>query len=317
MSKKEILTKLIRAFGFGYPDQVVVVNKKDDQTYVEDFEILEKSSRKLPILEKKAKDINDLKELEENIEEPEDLEDQDLDHEEENNETKTKKQLDQVYSMIRDKKSDQIYQVQGKVSEDMKPRAIVDLFPQASIVLLLPGIIIYTMVLLWSFGLIEMGYPETIISVFLFSTLFYQGYHVYNSYISTLDLAYKGQISGHDMYVPKRTKYLRIWSQDDKNLVEKSIGLMISFIRPIMAENKALNSENNNMEDRVQKGIKIGERKVIGAMEKSQVPSWLWLLGLFLAGILVGYLLAGGVQPAPSPDQSTIIGVMIRWITTL
>ena len=93
---------------------------------------------------------------------------------------------------------------------------------------------------------------------------------------------------------------------------------MISYIRPILAENQALNSENNNMEDRVQKGIKIGERKVLGKMEKSDVPSWLWLLGLFLAGILVGYLFAGGIKPVP-PDQSTtdLIKGVISWINIL
>lgn len=284
-SLKDLYKSLGRAFGFFYPDRLITINKEDKQKYFEDPKVKKIEMSKVPQISTKITDIQTLKNINQHLEDSED-------------------DRDRTYTVIKDRETDKVVVSQGNAEENFKPKKITDFYSQAGMSLFIPGFLIYTMLLIWSFGIISMGYLETMIIVFLGSTMLYQGYHVFNNPIQVLSIAYKGQISNLEYYVPMRSRYLAIHETKDKDLISDTVRTIVSNIRSIMAENVVLNKENNNMESRVQKAIKIGQRKMLGQMKQSSVPGWIWLLLVFSLGFLVGWLFMGGIKPAPEPETS-------------
>ncbi len=292
MAEISLLKSFLRAFGFCYPDRLIVAHREDKPgpKYIENFTVKHPEEESLPVLKKAPEDIHDLKNIDENIETDEQLE-EDLD-----------------FSIVHDHDDDRFYQVQGNVKEDLEPASPVEYYPMASAVLILPGFIIYTMVLFWSFGYIDMGHLEIAIAVFLFSTLAYQGYSVYNSPILTLDIDHKAQIENYHLYVPRRSKYLQLKPTDQSTLKNQTISLVLSYIRSILAENKSLIEETNNMEDRVLLARKMGERKVLAGFEDNSGAGWLTVIIAIVIGFLAGWLFTGGLSPAPA--EQIIMGLI-------
>lgn len=292
MSEIPIWKSFLRAFGFCYPDKLIVAHREDKENpnYIENFTVKHPEEEELPVLKKAPRDIHDLKNIDENIDPEENLEDE------------------LNFSIVHDHEDDRFYQVQGNVQEDLEPASPVEYYPLASAVLILPGFIIYTMVLFWSFGYISMGHLEVAITVFLMSTLAYQGYSVYNSPILTLDIDHKAQIENYHLYVPRRSKYLQLKPTDQSTLKNQTISLVLSYIRSILAENKSLIEETNNMEDRVLLARKMGERKVLAGFEDNSGAGWITIIIGIAIGFLAGWLFAGGLSPAPA--EQIILGVM-------
>jgi len=284
--KKDLLKKIGRMLGFYFPDRLIVARKDQEKRYLEDPHIKIGDSNKTPRLDKDLTDQATLQNIEEHLEETDNNED------------------GREYSLAKDNKNDKTISIQGNIKEYFEPRAPSDFYPQSNFIVIGSAIAIYTIILFFAFGVIQLGYLWTSIIVFLGASMVYQGYHIYNSNIQTLNIAYKGQLSNLEFYVPMRREYLAIHETDEQDFKDDNLGMILSFFRSILAENRALSKENNNMESRVQKAFLMGQRKVLGTMRESKVPSWSWMVLSFILGLLFMWLVMGGLTPV---ENSQII----------
>ena len=255
---RDVKTKFIRAFGFGYPHTLIVLHdNKDEEVYIENPRI---EIKEIEISKKKYKN-----------------------------------------SIIHDEKTHEVYQIRGDLKKYLKPYRIVDYYPEAAASLLLPGFIIYTAILLWAFGVITMSTIWVMIFTFLLAMMLFQGKYVYTEgNIQAVDCAYKGHISGFKLYVPMHKDFLDLEPSDDKSIIKDSIKRLVSFFKPVLAENQLLTEQIQKMADGYSKSFLLGLRMRKGYMDLSEkYPAWIWALIGVVIGIIIGLVISGGVAPAP------------------
>lgn len=311
---KNGVKELGRAFGFFYPDEIVEL-KRDGKTYktLEDPRINHPEDDQLPIIEGKIKDKSDLNQLDEKIEEP-DNEDEDAETDDEDD---SKLEVGGDYSIITDREDDEMFLVEGDVRSVQRPVSINQMFGKAILAIIIPFVIGYQLFINYLIGLHGWNVYLTMITIFLFAMALFQGNHVKNKTIQTVRTAYRGQISDLEYYIPLREKYLSGKAKDDQNLISDTVQILISHFRPILSENRHMTHEINNIEDRMARAVKMGERKVLTQLVDEGRSKWLYILIGLIVGVIITWILMGGLSPAPpeSPGNETAAQIisMMRW----
>ncbi|NPA75269.1 MAG: hypothetical protein GXO25_04220 [Euryarchaeota archaeon] len=277
--------KVARAFGFGYPHTVIVLHRGEDERYIENPEIVEEREqafRREVLDEKEIKAQGTGKISREKAE-------------------KSKKHVILKNSLLKDPKTNDMFYLRGEVRKYLKPGRIVDYYPEAAMALLLPAFIIYTLLLMWMFGAVQMGTFSIMFITFLLAMLFFQGRYVYTEgNIRGIDAAYKGQISALGLYVPMSADFLHLLPQEDKDLENDAIRKLQADIKKYAAENQLLTEEVQKMADGYTKSFLLGLRMRKGYLTlEEKWPGWVFAAIGLIAGILIGIMLSGGVAPGP------------------
>ena len=277
-------TKIARAFGFGYPHTVIVLHKGEDERYIENPVIIEEREQ---ALRKELLDRAEIKATNRPISK--------------DKAAKSDKHIIIKNSLLRDPKTNNMFYLRGEIRKYFKPGRIVDYYPEAAMVLLLPAFIIYTFFLMWMFGAVQMNTLGIMFITFLLAMLFFQGKYVYTEgNIHGLDAAYKGQISALGLYVPMSADFLHLLPQDDKDLVNDTVRKLQADIKKYAAENQLLTEEVQKMADGYSKSFLLGLRMRKGYMTlEEKWPGWVFAAIGLIIGILIGVMLTGGVAPGP------------------
>ena len=204
-------------------------------------------------------------------------------------------------TIIHDPQTNDVYQVRGDLKKYLKPYRIVDYYPEGSAALLLPGFIIYTAILLWAFGVITVGSMWIMAFTFLLAMMFFQGKYIYTEgNLQAVDCAYKGHVGGFRIYVPMHKDFLDLSPSDEKSIIQDSIKRLVSFFKPVIAENQLLTEQIQKMADGYSKSFLLGLRMRKGYMELSEkYPAWVWAVIGVIIGIIIGIVISGGAAPAP------------------
>ncbi len=286
--------KIARAFGFGYPSQVICCyDREKNKHYLEDPYIEDSTERgTLPVLKKKEVPDNP-KKIPEKIKEKEEREDQ---------EDRETKEIRYNNTLVRSKTNNKLIQIRGSVKEDISPSSILKYYPEAIMVIALPFGIFYTWILLWSIGTMGMGDLGLVLNTVLILTMLYQGHKVLSDGgILTLDCDYKGRLEGLEIYVPRSRRYLSLEPQEEKNIESDTVKKLITWIRPIISKNTHLTETLNNMYDEINKSYHQGMRDRTYE-EEVNVQKWILIAVLCLiGGIFIGLMISGSISPiAPS-----------------
>ena len=277
--------KIARAFGFGYPHTVIVLHKGEDERYVENpvlVEEREQAWRRETIEKKNLKAAPSGKVSREEAE-------------------SSGKHVIIKNTLLKDPKKNDMFYLRGEVRKYLKPGRIVDYYPEAAMALLLPAFIIYTLMLMWMFGAVQMGTFSIMVITFLIAMLFFQGRYVYTEgNIRGIDAAYKGQISALGLYVPMSADFLHLLPQDDKDLKDDTVRKLQADIKKYAAENQLLTEEVQKMADGYTKSFLLGLRMRKGYMTlEEKWPGWVFGVIGVVIGIVIGIMLSGGVAPGP------------------
>lgn len=285
---KRGLLKIGRMFGFGYPEELVVLRHDGSVIkYLEDPDIFFPKDEKLPKLQDDVKTKQDLNQLEKKISLDDDCE------------------LNAEHSIIREKKpSSKVHVVNGDVRSHFKSAAPKDYFSVSSAALAVPLIAVYNIILFFAFGVISWSPYLTVVTTFLVSLGIFQGYRTQKGSIQALDVEYRGQVSGLEIFVPLRKKFLKIEPSDDKNMVSDVTQMLISYFRPILGENKSQTEEFINLQDRFKRAKRMGERKTMNQLQDQTKSKWFYILVGLSIGAAVGWILSGGLTAAPPEPVS-------------
>ncbi len=282
---EEWKVKIARAFGFGYPHTVIVLHRGDDERYVENPVIVEEKEQAFRKEVVEADEVNAGPTGKVSRDEAE----------------RSGKHVIIKNSLVRDPKTNDMFYLRGEVRKYLKPGRIVDYYPEAAMALLLPAFIIYTVMLMWMFGAVQMNTFSIMVITFLLAMLFFQGRYVYTEgSIRGMDAAYKGQISALGLYVPMSADFLHLLPQEDKDLKDDAIRKLQADIKKYAAENELLTEEVQKMADGYTKSFLLGLRMRKGYMTlEEKWPGWVFAAIGLIAGIIIGIMLSGGVAPGP------------------
>lgn len=277
--------KIARAFGFGYPHTVIVLHRGEDEKYVENPVIVEEKEQAFKIETLQAKKLNGKPTGKIKREDAE----------------SSGRHIIIKNSLVRDPKTHDTFYLRGEIRKYLKPGRIVDYYPEAAMALLLPAFIIYTVMLMWMFGAVQMNTFSIMVITFLLAMLFFQGRYVYTEgNIRGMDAAYKGQISALGLYVPMSADFLHMVPQEDKDLKDDAVRKLQADIKKYAAENELLTEEVQKMADGYTKSFLLGLRMRKGYMTlEERWPGWVFAAIGLIAGIIIGIMLSGGVAPGP------------------
>ena len=277
--------KIARAFGFGYPHTVIVLHRGEDEKYVENPVIVEEKEQAFKIETLQAKKLNGKPTGKIKREDAE----------------SSGRHIIIKNSLVRNPKTNDMFYLRGEIRKYLKHGRIVDYYPEAVMALLLPAFIIYTGMLMWMFGAVQMNTFSIMAVTFLLAMLFFQGRYVYTEgNIRGMDAAYKGQISALGLYVPMSADFLHMVPQEDKDLKDDAIRKLQADMKKYAAENELLTEEVQKMADGYTKSFLLGLRMRKGYMAlEEKWPGWMFAAIGLIAGIIIGIMLSGGVAPGP------------------
>lgn len=291
---KEVVQKVKRAFGFGFPAYVVVLHKsrgaqkEDEERYIENPEIAEE--KEFSMRESLAYSAESLNLGIVKAEEPE------------KRRKKNEKRERVKLTLLRDKERNDIFLIRGDVKKYLKPYRIIDYYPEAAMALLLPAFVIYTLILMAMFGAFQLDMVGAVLISFLMAMMFFQGKYVYTEGgIYGMDAAWKGQVGGVDVYVPMDSDFLVFGEVGEKVIIHEGIKRLVAYFKPIMAANRLMTEEINKMADGLSKSFLMGMRMRKAYMDLGErYPAWIWAAIGVVIGIIIGVMISGGAAPPPN-----------------
>ncbi len=290
MAPKPLLS-LARMFGFGYPKRVVqLVDKDDEIVRVEDFTVtkrLEHEDFKKPQPNQDAQQPN--------AQEP-----------------KQGQQNQPGVSLITDRRTGEVYAVQGDAEALFSPKRPAELYREAGISAVLPGFIVYNILLFWSFDALPPmdPYVMTILGTALVLMSVFNARYAYFGVINHFAALEKADVGGVRVFVPAMREYLALQPSENKQLRDSVVSAIVAKVRPLEAANEKLMEELHQVADKVDTAFKLGLRlrnTFLPTLERIPAPGL--LIGIFVVGLVLGWVLSGGVAlpGTQSPVNSTIV----------
>jgi len=276
---------LARLFGFGYPKRVIQLVDYDDRVItIEDFTVARQSTG----ADKKH-------------------------GQDQSQDNKSHKPRENEVSIITDRETGEVYAIQGDAEALFSPRRPAEIYREAGISAVLPGFIIYNILLFWAFDALPSvdPYLMTIIGTGMVLMSVFNARYAYMGVINSFMALEKANVGGLRLFVPARREYLALNPSDDKQMRDAVVSAIVAKIRPLEAANEKLMQELHQVADKVDTAFKLGLRlrnTFMPSLEKLPAPAL--LIGLFLLGLILGWVLSGGVSLA-HPANSTINGSVV------
>ncbi|MEM4217636.1 MAG: hypothetical protein QXZ09_06405, partial [Candidatus Methanomethylicaceae archaeon] len=124
--------------------------------------------------------------------------------------------------------------------------------------------------------------------------------YAYSGVINAFTAMEKADVGGLRVFVPAMREYLALQPSENKQIRDSVVSAIVAKIRPLEAENEKLMEELHQVADKVDRAFKLGLRlrnTFIPTLEKLPAPAL--LIGLFVLGLIIGWILSGGVGIAP------------------
>ena len=285
MKAPKPVINLARLFGFGYPKRVIQLVDYDDRVItIEDFTVARQSTG----ADKKH-------------------------GQDQSQDNKSHKPRENEVSIITDRETGEVYAIQGDAEALFSPRRPAEIYREAGISAVLPGFIIYNILLFWAFDALPSvdPYLMTIIGTGMVLMSVFNARYAYMGVINSFMALEKANVGGLRLFVPAKREYLALNPSDDKQLRDAVVSAIVAKIRPLEAANEKLMQELHQVADKVDTAFKLGLRlrnTFMPSLEKLPAPAL--LIGLFLLGLILGWVLSGGVSLA-HPANSTINGSVV------
>lgn len=219
---------------------------------------------------------------------------------------------DTPISIITACKTKETYAIQGDVDALYVARKPADVFREAGISAVLPGFIIYNVLLFWAFDALPPVDPTlmTILGTSFVLMSIFNARYAYTGCINVLSALEKADVGGIRLFVPARREYLALQPSDNKQLRDAVVSSIVAKIRPLEAENERLMDEIHQVADKVDRAFKLGLRlrnTFLPTLERIPAPGL--LIGIFIVGLVLGWVLSGGVAlPGTQPPvNSTVV----------
>jgi len=201
-------------------------------------------------------------------------------------------------SIVTDKRTGEVYGIQGDVEALFTPMRPSEIYREAGISAVLPGFIVYNLVLFWLMEAIPPidPYIMTVLGTGLILMSVFNARYTYTGVINSFMAMEKANIGGLRVFVPAKREYLALEPSDDRQLRDATMSAIIGKIRPLEATNEKLMQELHQVADKVDTAFKLGLRlrnTFMPSLEKLPAPAL--LIGLFLLGMILGWVLSGGV----------------------
>lgn len=275
-----ILRTLARLFGFGYPKRVIqLLDSNDKAITLEDFAVTvnEKGNNEAKTEEKA--------------------------------EAEPKKTFSKI-SVVTDRRTGETYAIQGDAEALFAPKRPAELYREAGISAVLPGFIIYNILLFWSFDALPPvdPYLMTILGTAMVLMSIFNARYAYMGVINSFAALQKADVGGLKLFVPAMREYLALQPSEDKQLRDAVVSAIVAKIRPLEAANERLMDELQQVADKVDVAFKLGLRlrnTFMPSLERLPAPAL--LIGLFVVGLVLGWILSGGVGMAPPANATAAV----------
>lgn len=292
------LLSLARLFGFGYPKRTIqLVDANNKMITLEDFTVTVTVSEKGKA-ETKAK----AKAQAEAQAEAEKTPDANA-----NANANANKM-----SIVTDRRTGETYAIQGDAEALFAPKRPAELYREAGISAVLPGFIIYNILLFWAFDTLPPvdPYLMTILGTSFVLMSIFNARYAYMGVINSFAALEKADVGGLKLFIPAMREYLALQPSEDKQLRDAVVSSIVAKIRPLEAANEKLMQELHQVADKVDTAFKLGLRlrnTFMPSLERLPAPAL--LIGLFALGLVLGWVLSGGVGMGGHipPDNSTAI----------
>jgi hypothetical protein len=292
---KKAILRFARILGFGYPKRVIMlVDDQDKITLLEDFTINATRSRGSAAREAKEKQ----KEKIHGGEEGSNCNSNNEEGSESGSQNGIELSNKGKMSIVTDKRTGEVYGIQGDVEALFTPMRPSEIYREVGISAVLPGFIVYNLALFWLMEAIPPidPYIMTVLGTGLILMSVFNARYAYTGVINSFMAMEKANIGGLRVFVPAKREYLALEPSDDRQLRDATMSAIIGKIRPLEATNEKLMQELHQVADKVDTAFKLGLRlrnTFMPSLEKLPAPAL--LIGLFLLGMILGWVLSGGV----------------------
>lgn len=144
--------------------------------------------------------------------------------------------------------------------------------------------------------------PDPLLTPLLLIICVYAWYMIYIPRIQHIHAILKGHIGGTPLYVPAAAAYLTPSPSPDVDLEGAAVRAATSKLRSLDAENRRLLEETAEVAEKVDRAFLLGLRlRKTFLPVSAKLPAPIILILIFLAGIVLGYLLGGGVPVIEAP----------------
>jgi len=156
---------------------------------------------------------------------------------------------------------------------------------------------VYNLAIFWLMNAIQIDpYIMTVLGTGLILMSVFNARYAYAGVINSFMAMEKANIGGLRVFVPAKREYLALEPSGDRQLRDMTMSAIIAKIRPLEATNEKLMQELHQVADKVDTAFKLGLRlrnTFMPSLEKLPAPAL--LIGLFLLGMILGWVLSGGV----------------------